>query len=81
MSGLVTDADLERSRRDPAFKQKLLTESFQRLLVRLEQLDAPVDSDSNEAQQMREGVELAVKLANILHKKDGDGGGSTPQAA
>jgi hypothetical protein len=68
----VTDADLERARHDPEFRRKLLTASFERLIARLQAMsDAPAEPDSPEARQGREGLDLAVKLANIL-QRNGD---------
>jgi hypothetical protein len=64
----VTDADLARARRDAIFRQKLLTESLDRLLVELTRLRAdPATIDKARALQMREGAQLAVKLADLLH--------------
>jgi hypothetical protein len=36
MSATLTDADLERARHDPDFRRKLLTDSFERMIARLE---------------------------------------------
>ena len=73
----VTDADLERARHDPDFRRQLLTESFERLIARLEAIsETPAEPDSQEARQGREGLDLAVKLANMLQrggKTDGEG--------
>jgi hypothetical protein len=72
----VTDADLARARIDAAFRQKLLTESLDRLLVELSRLrNDPATIDKARALQMREGAQLAVKLADLLHAfaPDADG--------
>jgi hypothetical protein len=64
----VTDAELARSRLDADFRQKLLTESLDRLLVELSRLRSdPSAIDKARALQMREGAQLAVKLADLLH--------------
>jgi hypothetical protein len=64
----VTDDDLARARLDAAFRQKLLTDSLDRLLVELSRLRAdPSMIDKARALQMREGAQLAVKLADLLH--------------
>jgi hypothetical protein len=64
----VTDADLERARREPAFRQELLAKSLDRLIGELNRLkSASTKIDAARAGQIREGVELAVKLAEILH--------------
>ena len=56
MSVTVTDADLERARHDPDFRRKLLTDSFERLIARLEAMsETPAEPDSLEARQGREG--------------------------
>ena len=72
----VTDADLERARHDPDFRRKLLTDSFERLIARLEAMnESPGEPDSREARHGREGLDLAVKLANILQRGDDRGDG------
>jgi hypothetical protein len=64
----VTDADLARARLDAAFRQKLLTESLDRLLFELSRLrNDPSSINKARALQMREGAQLAVKLADLLH--------------
>jgi hypothetical protein len=68
----VTDADLERARREPAFRQQLLAKSLERLIGELNRLkSASTKIDAARARQIREGVELAVKLAEILQKLSG----------
>jgi len=77
----VTDADLERARRDPAFRQQLLAKSLDQLIFELNRLkSASTKIDATRAQQIREGVQLAVKLAEILHKLSGQKPGK-PRAA
>jgi hypothetical protein len=68
----ITDADLERARREPAFRQQLLAKSLDRLIGELNRLkSASTKIDAARARQIREGVELAVKLAEILQKLAG----------
>jgi hypothetical protein len=68
----VTDADLERARQEPAFRQQLLAKSLERLIGELNRLkSASTKIDAARARQIREGVELAVKLAEILQKLSG----------
>jgi hypothetical protein len=63
----VTDEDLERARQDPVFREKLLTDSLEVLLVRLNRMRAASKSmDKISARQIREGVDLAVKLSDLL---------------
>lgn len=79
----VTDADLARARHDAAFRQKMLTDSLDRLLVELGRLRGnPSAIDKARALQMREGAQLAVKLADLLHAlaPDGDDRPSPPSA-
>jgi hypothetical protein len=69
MSGfpLVTDADLARARKDADFRQKLLTDSLELLLAELNKLQR-ASMNTARADQMREGAELAVKLADLLRR-------------
>jgi hypothetical protein len=65
----VTDADLERARREPAFRQQLVAKSLDQLIIELNRLkSASSKIDATRAKQIREGAQLAVKLAEILHK-------------
>ena len=65
----VTDEDLARARRDPAFRQHLLAKNLDRLILELNRLkSATTKIDAARARQIREGVQLAVKLAEILNK-------------
>jgi len=72
----VTDDDLARARSDPAFRQKLLTQSLDILLAKIQKLRKSAQSaPSARDTQLREGVELAVKLAELIQKVDGQSGG------
>jgi hypothetical protein len=63
----VTDESLERARRDPAFRRKLLSDSLEMLLATLNKVRASSPSlDKTSARQIRDGVDLAVKLADLL---------------
>jgi hypothetical protein len=62
----VTDDDLARARRDPAYRQKLLTNNLDRLLAELKKLRRAKASDSTRARQIKEGVQLAVILAERI---------------
>jgi hypothetical protein len=64
---LITDTELARAREDPAFRQQLLTENLERLLAALNKLRRAKPS-ATRADQVREGVELAVKLAERLRQ-------------
>ena len=63
----ATDADLKRARSDPAFRQKLLEQSLETLLAGLQKLrQTAAAKDNAAAVQMREAVELAVRLAELI---------------
>jgi hypothetical protein len=75
MSGFpgVTDDDLVRARSDPAFRQRLLTQSLETLLAKMQKLRKSASSaDDN---QLREGVELAVRLAELIQRVEGHSSG------
>ncbi len=64
-TALVTDADLANARQDLAFRQQLISGHLGLLLGELNKLRA-MSVDAVRARQIREGVELAVKLADLL---------------
>lgn len=71
---IITDADLARARQDPQFRQQLLAKNLDRLLVAMARLRSSDNLDDPlPSRQIKEGVQLAVKLANILQ-----GMGSSP---
>jgi hypothetical protein len=78
MSGLITEDDIARARSDPAFRQQLLAENLERLLHALNVMRRNGDTDPASARQIREGVDLAVKLAARLQKNEQNSG---PRAA
>jgi len=62
----VTEAELAQARDDPAFRQQLLTRNLELLLAKLQkQRQMPRSKDASAA-QMREGVTLAVRLAELI---------------
>jgi hypothetical protein len=67
MTDLVTDADLERARTDAAFRHQLVADNLELLLGGLNKLRAK-GADAGRAKQIREGVDLAVKLADLLQR-------------
>ena len=71
MSELVTEDDLARARIDPEFRQQLMAESLERLLEALNEARRDGDVKPEAARQIREGVDLAVKLADRLQDKGG----------
>jgi len=77
---MVTDKELERARKDAAFRQQLIAQNLDYLLATLNKLrKANSSSDPAGATQIREAVQLAVKLADLLHKLSDHPG--SPRAA
>jgi hypothetical protein len=66
-SFLITDSDLARAREDTNFRRQLLTESLELLLAELGKLQRAAHNAAR-ADQVREGVELAVKLSDLLRR-------------
>lgn len=65
----VTDADLARARIDPIFRQRLLERNMEALLSGMKKLrGAP--SAGGDPKKLREGVELAVRLAELIQNAD-----------
>jgi hypothetical protein len=59
----VTNAELAQARSDPAFRRKLLQKSLDALLLGLKKGRARTGANPK---QLREGVELAVRLAELI---------------
>ena len=68
MAELVSEDDLARARSDPAFRQRLLAENLDRLLEALNRMRRSGNNSPESARQMREAVDLAVALADRLHR-------------
>ncbi len=79
MTGIVTDADLERARQEPAFRHQLVAENLDLLLRELAKLRSGTP-DPTRAGQLREGVDLAVQLADLLQRIAGEAPGSSRAA-
>lgn len=63
----VTEAELSRARSDAAFRQQLLQQSLEALLAAVQKLrHAAPAAGSDAAKQMREAIELAVRLAELI---------------
>ena len=71
MSDLITEDDLARARIDPEFRQQLMADSLERLLEALNDARRDGDIKPEADRQIREGVDLAVKLADRLQDKGG----------
>ncbi|MGH6988851.1 MAG: hypothetical protein ACREE3_03055 [Stellaceae bacterium] len=78
MSDLVSAEDIARARNDPQFRQQLLANNLERLLKALNIMRRSNSASPQAARQMREGVDLAVKLADRLQQQGGSPG---PRAA
>ena len=78
MSELASEEDLARARNDAAFRQQLLADNLERLLEALKRMRKSNDSSPESVRQIREGVDLAVKLADRLQETAHSQG---PQAA
>jgi hypothetical protein len=76
MRNLATEDDLARARTDPEFRQQLMALSLERLLEALNRMRETEDAST--AGQIREGVDLAVKLADRLQQNASNTG---PNAA
>ena len=78
MSELVTADDIKRARSDPEFRQQMMAENLDRLLEALNKMRRNADPKPEAARHIREGVDLAVKLADLLQQSAHKSG---PQAA
>jgi hypothetical protein len=65
----VTTDDLDRARRDPQFRRKLLQQNLDELLTAIK--SARTHPSGNGTKLIREGVELAVRLAEIIQNDGG----------
>jgi hypothetical protein len=68
MSELVTVEDLARARSDGEFRQQMLANNLERLLEALKRMRKRNDTSPQSVRQIREGVDLAVKLADRLQE-------------
>ena len=69
MSYLVTEDDLARARQDPVFRQRFYADHLDRLLEKLNQMRKSGGNDPERGRLIKEGVDLAVKLADRLNTK------------
>ncbi len=65
----VTTDDLDRARRDPQFRQRLLQQNLDELLTAIK--TARSRPSANATELIREAVELAVRLAEIIQNDGG----------
>ncbi len=66
---IVTDAQLARARREPAFRHQLVVTTLQKLIELLNAVRSDPDSAAlvTEA-QLREGGDLAVQLSDMVKR-------------
>lgn len=62
----VTDADLAQARSDPAFRQKMLEQNLTALLDGIKKLRNGHPGAGAGARELREGVQYAVRLAEMI---------------
>ncbi len=64
---ILSDAELDRARQDPTCRQRLMGQYLELLLGELKRLRASAMSDDEAcARQIREGLELAGRLTDLL---------------
>ena len=78
---LVTDDDLARARVDPAFQASVVADNLERLLEQLNRLRKPARPTPQRATQIREGVDLAVQLAELLQRMSKADHGAEPTSS
>lgn len=71
---LVTEAELAQAREDPTFRQVLLTRNLELLLSKLRNQRQAFRAATATASQIREGVTLAVRLAELIQTTAGPSG-------
>jgi CRISPR/Cas system-associated protein Csm6 len=59
---------LARARQDPAFRHQLVADNLELLLAALNKVRNQTGPDKAISHQIREGVDLAVKLADLLQR-------------
>jgi hypothetical protein len=69
MSDLVSDDDLARARHDPEFRQRFYADNLDRLLEKLNDMRKAGPDDPERVRMIKEGVDLAVKLAERLNTR------------
>jgi hypothetical protein len=66
----ITDDELAQARQDPAFRQRLLQQCLDLLLGGMQRQRQARGAANGSERQMREGVELAVRLAEMIQAAD-----------
>jgi hypothetical protein len=68
---IASEDDLAHARSDPAFRHQLMAENLDMLLSELNRLRNKAGNKPEAARHIREGADLAVKLAERLQRKRG----------
>jgi hypothetical protein len=68
---LTTEDDLAHARADPAFRHRLMADNLDMLLSELSRLRTRPGNAPDAARHIREGADLAVKLAELLQRIGG----------
>ena len=74
MDDLISEDELSRARQDPVFRQRFYADHLDRLLDKLNQMRKNAADDPARARLIKEGVDLAVKLADRLNTKQRSSG-------
>ena len=70
MNELVTENELAQARNDPVFRQQVLVRNLARLLEALKMMRRSNSQDPETELQIKEGANLAVKIADRLQSGD-----------
>jgi len=63
----TTDEVLEKARRDRNFRQRLVSEHLEQLMVAMSRARETAKTDPAASTSLQEGARLAIKLTEILH--------------
>jgi hypothetical protein len=67
----ISEADIDRARKDPRFKQILLARSLEHLLGSMHRMQhSPASLGPDGARHLREGALMAVKIVDRLRALD-----------
>jgi hypothetical protein len=62
----VTEDEIARARTDPVFRQRMLGQNMEALLAGIQRLRGAQAPSGEQNKQIREGIELAVRLAEMI---------------
>jgi hypothetical protein len=63
----VTEETLEKARHDRGFRQKIVSEHLDRLMIAMSRTKDKAATDPRVSSNLQEGARLAVKLTEILN--------------